>query len=212
MTKIKMNEIERDPEVLVINENTIKSGIFKKAFNTFWTNNVSKINLYHNMKEWWDITKNKLKALCIEISSKLNTSKKTLKIIEAKLEYLKSKNDDSHVNDIITLEQNIKDVYEQKTESTLLRLKSKWYEEGEQSSKYIFQLEKSKGQEKLWDKMKCEDGTYKFDIDSILNEQVKVYEKSFKMEGWDEKMEDYLLSVAKETLDDREKTDLCYGT
>jgi wobble nucleotide-excising tRNase len=49
---------------------------------------------------------------------------------------------------------------------------------------------------------------------SILfsNEQVKVYEKSFKMEGWDEKMEDYLLSVAKETLDDREKTDLCYGT
>jgi hypothetical protein len=30
--------------------------------------------------------------------------------METKLEYLKSKNDDSHMNDIITLEQNIKDV------------------------------------------------------------------------------------------------------
>ena len=139
-----MNEIERGPGVWVINENTIKSDIFKKAFNTFWTNNVSKINLYHNMKEWWDITKYKLKALCIEISSKLNTSKKKLKIMETKLEYLKSKNDDSHMNDIITLEQNIKDVYEKKTESALFRLKSKWYEGGEKSSKYFFKLEKSK--------------------------------------------------------------------
>ena len=143
-TKIKMNEIERGPGVWVINENTIKSDIFKKAFNTFWTNNVSKINLYHNMKESWDITKYKLKALCIEISSKLNTSKKKLKIMETKLEYLKSKNDDSHMNDIITLEQNIKDVYEKKTESALFRLKSKWYEGGEKSSKYFFKLEKSK--------------------------------------------------------------------
>jgi hypothetical protein len=96
------------------------------------------------MKESWDITKYKLKALCIEISSKLNTSKKKLKIMETKLEYLKSKNDDSHMNDIITLEQNIKDVYEKKTESALFRLKSKWYEGGEKSSKYFFKLEKSK--------------------------------------------------------------------
>ena len=105
-TKIKMNEIKRGPGVWVINENTIKSDIFKKAFNTFWTNNVSKINLYHNMKEWWDITKYKLKAFCIQISSKLNTSKKKLKIMETKLEYLKSKNDDSHMK-ILLLQNKI---------------------------------------------------------------------------------------------------------
>ena len=128
------------------------------------------------------------------------------------------------MNNIITLEQHIKDIYEKKTESALLRSKSKWYEEGEKSSKYFFQLEKSKGQEKLWDKIKCEDGTYKFDMDSILNEQIKFYEKLFKTEGWDEVKGDYLLSFVKETLDDCEKTDLekvlneieikkfCYGT
>ena len=47
--------------------------------------------------------------------------------METKLEYLKSKNDDNHMNDIITLEQNIKDAYKKKTESALLRSKSKWY-------------------------------------------------------------------------------------
>jgi len=73
---------------------------------------------------------------------------------------------------------------------------------------FFFQLEKSKGQEKLWDKIKCEDGTYKFDIDSILNEQGKLYKKIFKTEGWGEEKRDYLLSFVKETLDDREKTDL----
>ena len=43
------------------------------------------------MKEWWDITKYKLKALCIEISSKLDTSKNKLKIMETKLKYFKVK-------------------------------------------------------------------------------------------------------------------------
>jgi len=73
---------------------------------------------------------------------------------------------------------------------------------------FFFQLEKSKGQEKLWDKIKCEDDTYKFDIDSILNEQGKLYKKIFKTEGWGEEKRDYLLSFVKETIDDREKNDL----
>jgi hypothetical protein len=58
------------------------------------------------------MTKYKLKALNNEISSKLKTSKNKLKIMETNLEFLKSKNYDSHMNDIITLEQNTKDAYE----------------------------------------------------------------------------------------------------
>jgi hypothetical protein len=58
------------------------------------------------------MTKYKLKALYNEISSKLKTSKNKLKIMETNLEFLKSKNYDSHMNDIITLEQNTKDAYE----------------------------------------------------------------------------------------------------
>jgi hypothetical protein len=58
------------------------------------------------------MTKYKSKALYNEISSKLKTSKNKLKIMETNLEFLKSKTYDSHMNDIITLEQNTKDAYE----------------------------------------------------------------------------------------------------
>jgi hypothetical protein len=44
------------------------------------------------------MTKYKLKALYNEISSKLKTSKNKLKIMETNLEFLKSKNYDSHMN------------------------------------------------------------------------------------------------------------------
>lgn len=47
-----------------------------------------------------------------------------------------------HLNDIIAVEQNIKDISEKKTASALLRSKGKWYEEGEQSSKYFFPIRK----------------------------------------------------------------------
>ena len=75
------------------------------------------------------------------------------------------------MNDIITLEQNIKDVYEIKLKQLYSDLKSKC-----QSSKYLSFNWKNR---QIWDRMNCEDGTYKFDIDSILNQHVKCYEEKY---------------------------------
>ena len=71
------------------------------------------------------------------------------------------------MNDIITLEQNIKDVYEIKLKQLYSDLKSKC-----QSSKYFLSIGKI-------DRFGIEDGTYKFDIDSILNQHVKCYEEKY---------------------------------
>jgi hypothetical protein len=45
---------------------------------------------------------------------------------------------------------------------------------------------KERDQEKLWYRIKTTDGNYRYDIDSIMNEQVDFYSKSFQSEGWDE--------------------------
>ena len=148
------------------------------------------------------MTKYKLKALCIEISTKLNVSKKRLRQMENKLEKLKSKPDDENIDHVKELEKAIKDIYEKKAEAAKIRSKCKWFEEGEKSSRYFFQLEKSNGQDKLWNRIKCEDGTFKSDIDSILDEQVKFYEKLFKTEGWDEEKGNWLLQFVNNTLDE----------
>ena len=38
----------------------------------------------------------------------------------------------------------------------------------------------------VWYRIKTTDGNYKYDIDSIMNEQVDFYIKLFQSEGWDE--------------------------
>ena len=56
----------------------------------------------------------------------------------------------------------------------------------EKNQLYVFNLEKKRGNDKVWSMVKCEDGTYKENINDILGEQLKFYEKLFTSEGWDE--------------------------
>jgi hypothetical protein len=38
----------------------------------------------------------------------------------------------------------------------------------------------------MWNRIKNTEGKYKYDIDSIIDEQIKCYSKLFTTEGWDE--------------------------
>jgi hypothetical protein len=87
-------------------------------------------------------------------------------------------------NQISELRGNIKGYYEKKEESSRIRSKVNWYEKGEKSTNYFFNLEKKKGKEKLWNRVQTNDGKYKEDIVSF-REQVKNFEKLFTSEGWD---------------------------
>jgi hypothetical protein len=50
----------------------------------------------------------------------------------------------------------------------------------------FFELEKNQGENKMWNRIKNTEGKYKYDIDSIIDEQIKFYSKLFTTEGWDE--------------------------
>ena len=66
-------------------------------------------------------------------------------------------------------------------------------------------LNKKWGQEKLWNRIKTSDGNYKYDIDSIMNEQVEFYSKLFQSEGWDENSAHKLARYIVNKLDNNEK-------
>ena len=72
-----------------------------------------------------------------------------------------------------------------KEEASRIRSKVNWYEKGDKSTNYFFNLEIKKGKEKLWNKVKTNDGKNKEDIVSILEEQVNCFEKLFTSEGWE---------------------------
>ena len=106
------------------------------------------------MREWWDIAKIKIKSITIESSKKVNITDDKIKALENKLETLKDISEPSR--------QQLVD----------------WYEKGEQSTKYFFNLERKNGQNKLWQKIRGLDGNLKYDIDEILDEQIIFLRKS----------------------------------
>jgi hypothetical protein len=106
------------------------------------------------LREWWDIAKIKIKSITIESSKKVNITDDKIKALENKLETLKDISEPSR--------QQLVD----------------WYEKGEQSTKYVFNLERKNGQNKLWQKIRGLDGNLKYDIDEILDEQIIFLRKS----------------------------------
>ena len=87
---------------------------------------------------------------------------------------------------------NIKGYYGKKAETSRILSKVSWYEKGETSTNYIFNLDKKKCKEKLWNRVKTNDGKYKEDIVSIIEEQVHFFEKLLTSEGWDSDSAAYL--------------------
>ena len=43
------------------------------------------------------------------------------------------------------------------------------------STRYFFELEKKEGENKMWNRIKNTEGKYKYDIDSIIDEQITFY-------------------------------------
>ena len=57
--KLKLDDIERGPEIWAMNFNTIISELFTSAFNTWWGIRKNEIERFRNIQEWWDVNGNK---------------------------------------------------------------------------------------------------------------------------------------------------------
>ena len=109
------------------------------------TGKLRKIN--SDIREWRDLAKNKIKLLTMEISRNLSCkqNKKEIDRLERKLDKLKLiANETNEISaQIKQLEGLIKNYYNKKTEAAKIRSRVKWAEEGEKSTRYFFNLEKS---------------------------------------------------------------------
>jgi TolA-binding protein len=85
----------------------------------------------------------KIKSITIEASKKVNTTDDKIKALENKLETLKDISEPSRqqLEELADLENQIHSLYENKTDAARLRAKVDWYEKGEQSTKYFFNLD-----------------------------------------------------------------------
>ena len=91
--------------------------------------------------------------MTIDISKQINKgkNKSTIENLEKKLVHIKSSNENNIVrnNKIEDIERTINNYYTNRTEASKIRSRIKWTDEGEKSTRYVFDLEKKRGQNKL---------------------------------------------------------------
>ena len=71
-------------------------------------------------------------------------------------------------------------MYEEEAEGVRIRSRVQWWEEGEKSTRYFYQLEKKRGKDQLWDQIFDEDGKLLCDTKSIQNRQVQFCNELYK--------------------------------
>ena len=100
MLTIQTADIERGPGYWKMNNKAIESELFVNTFTSFWKYWKEEIHNYENKRLWWDITKCKIKQICVQISKELKGKQnKEIKHLELLLENEKHK-DNPNTNDI----------------------------------------------------------------------------------------------------------------
>ena len=85
-----------------------------------------------------------------------------------------------------------------------------WWEEGEKSTRYFYQLEKKRGKDQLWDQILDEDGKLLCDTKSIQNRQVQFRKELYKSQKLPQNSihEMHCLNEIKNQLTEKSKSNL----
>ena len=188
-----------------MNAKTIQSNIFRESLETLWPKWPIDILSYQNPIDWWEVVKYKIKHLTIEISKSLNITKDKIIKLEKRLNEIKDSESLALIREYNFLNQQIKAYYEKQLEAARIRSRIQTYEEGEKSTKFFLNVEKKNVSDKTWSRIKCQNGTYSSNINTIINEQKTYYKALFTSEGSNETEAVKLLEHVDKTLNLEQK-------
>ena len=209
--KLNTSKIERGPGLWMFNSELIKKQNYIHLIEKYWQSWRKRKHEFSSLSEWWEMAKHNIKILTIDFSRENHRSSININKLELELSALKQLPDSYETsNEIKVLESKISEYYNSKYNAYKLRSKSENIGENEKSSKYFFNLEKQRGKNKLWSKLKTENGETIYGIKSILNEQKRFYEELFTSEGCDENQAKLLLTNIETCLTENEKQELEY--
>ena len=137
---------------------------------------------YLDAQQKWEWVKYKIRLFCIQYSKqKAKQTNKEMETLRSKVSEFENElgGDERNMNDYLEAKSRLEELMDEKTKGTILRAKIRWYESGEKSTKYFFNLEKRNHHKKTINKLVV-NGNEINDKKEILKEGKKFYENLYK--------------------------------
>jgi len=193
--RVNVNKVERGPGMWMFNSSLLSDPHYTEIINKFWPSWQKQKSNFSTLCDWWEMAKHNIKVLTINYSKTKISLSQSIKRLETKLGKLKEKQSTADtLKQINDLQNEISDKYKEQYDAYRLRSKAECIEKNETSSKYFFNLEKQRGKNKLWSKIKTEAGETFHGINAILKEQTRFYKQLFTSESINEELAHSLLT------------------
>ena len=183
----------RGPGTWKLNTTLLTNAAYKgetTAFLRYWSHRKAEFPSIH---AWWDSAKEQLKGIAIKHSVRLSKLRHTneLSLIN-ELTHLQAQPNPDH--DLITrVEQQLKNIAEEKAKGSQVRSRATWLEKGERPTRYFFHLEKKKQLKNTIEKLKTLNGEVSSDRD-ILAHAREFYQTLYDQTDTDTSLQDWLVA------------------
>ena len=161
-------------------------------------------NYQTDLFTWYDGLKIEIRRISITYGKQRQRhvrriKKKIMKQVKHEREKLQ-KYQDYDISMLIRIENELDEVILAEMRGAALRSKIEWYEDGERSSKFFFNLEKSRQNRKILTKLVNDQGEVYYDQSSILRKQVTFYRNLYRERACDHQSQDELINNITRTL------------
>ncbi|KAL9984497.1 hypothetical protein ACROYT_G006797 [Oculina patagonica] len=191
------------------NNNLLNNASFNTELIAFWNNWLTKKADFDNLLIWWDKAKFNFKQIAIYHASKLrkiqNTQRATLERRLVNLQHKAASGLPADVANYLTAKQQLKQFDLDDLESVKIRTKARFAEEGEKSTRYFYNLEKSRQADqtiKILTKDNLDTITDPYDI---LTEARNFYKELYTADRLDETAQKEIFDVNTPILNPRDR-------
>ena len=201
---LNTEEVTRGKGTWKMNTEHLLHEDFRNRFSEMWEDWQDKKDQYDDIKKWWDLGKRHIKTFAQNYSYEFSANNRSkLQELEEKIDLLKKANADYK-----NLQKEYEDIFSNKSKGARVRSRAQWWEEGEKSSKYFFNLEKRNSKEKSWSKILDKNNHTVTGTKNIQKRQVEFYKELYKSQSLsnnEPEMDFFLKNSHQKKLSDESK-------
>ena len=206
-------QVSRGPGVWKFNTAHLSNEAFRSIVVNFWSSWRDQKERFSRLSNWWDAGKTRLKSLIKKFSrSKAKDRRKSIKSLNATIFHIQRRIENGEP--LLDMLNDVKAELELEllTEASRAQLRARiqWAEEGESSTSFFLQQEKTRGKQRIIDQIKHPDGSVVTDIKDIIAIWANYYSSLYKAQELDVTLQDSFLCKLERHLTS-EQAQYCEG-